>query len=116
MTSIVDCSALVPHDADLSFVFVSSPSVIKNGEIVYENYHGRGAVNYTSNGYSSTKSSCSALYGIATQQGWADPMDKVADRNSNTRQCNSDATFQNVLTMTGRSRNINNPQFSCTFV
>ena len=79
---------------------------------VYENYHGRGSVTYASNGFSSTKSSCAALYGIAMEQGWADPSDKVADKNSKTRQCNDDATFQNVLTMTGRSSNLDNPRFS----
>ena len=29
----------------------------------------------------------------------------------NTRQCNADAIFQNVLTMTGQSPDLNNPSF-----
>ena len=30
-----------------------------------------------------------------------------------SRQCNKDAIFQNVLTMTGQSPDLNNPSFLC---
>jgi len=85
--------------------------VVKNGFIVYENYRQGWNVNDTRQGWSTTKSHCSSLYGIATQQGWADPQDLVADRNNDTRDCNSNARFEHVLTMTGESTNLNNPTF-----
>jgi hypothetical protein len=49
--------------------------------------------------------------GIAVEQGWADENDKVSERVSNIRNCNPEATFKNVLTMTGDSRNVSEPQF-----
>lgn len=85
---------------------------IKNGEIVHEEYRNGGSISSTSAGWSTTKSSCAALYGIAIQQGWADVEDFVKDRNSGTRRCNNDAQFKHVLTMTGRSSNLDNPTFS----
>lgn len=85
--------------------------VIKNGVIVYEKYRGSGGTNVRRQAYSCTKSMCGSLYGIAVEQGWANVNDKVADRNIGTRQCNSNAEFRHVLTMTGRSSNINNPKF-----
>jgi len=54
---------------------------------------------------------CSALYGIAVQQGWANVKDRVLDRNSNARQCNRGAQFEHVLTMTGQSPDLSNPVF-----
>jgi len=54
---------------------------------------------------------CSALYGIAVQQGWANVKDKVLDRNANARQCNRDAQFEHVLTMTGQSSDLSTPRF-----
>lgn len=46
--------------------------VVKNGRIVYEKYRDGHGVTSTLQGYSTTKSSCAALFGIAVQQGWAD--------------------------------------------
>jgi len=86
--------------------------VIKNGYIVYERYRGSGGENVKRAAYSCTKSMCGTLYGIAVEQGWASVTDKVADFNSGTRQCNRDAEFRHVLTMTGQSSNINRPSFS----
>jgi CubicO group peptidase (beta-lactamase class C family) len=60
--------------------------VIKDGKIVQETYRGNGGVDSISEGYSTTKSQCSSLFGIAREQGWADPMDAVSSRNSGTRQ------------------------------
>jgi len=85
--------------------------VIKNGLIVHEEYYSRWGVNDTRAGWSTTKSHCSSLYGTATQQGWADPDELVRSR-TDTRNCNNDATFRHVLTMTGESRNIDQPSFS----
>jgi len=86
--------------------------VIKNGVVVYERYRGTGSVTTRRAAYSCTKSMCGSLYGIAVQQGWASVTDKVSDRNRGTRNCNNNALFQHVLTMTGQSSNINNPRFS----
>lgn len=86
--------------------------VIKEGVIVYERYRGSGGVNVRRDAWSCTKSMCGSLYGIAVEQGWADVSDRIADRNSGTRQCNNDARFEHALTMTGTSSNINNPRFS----
>jgi len=85
--------------------------VIKNGFIVHEEYYDRWDVNDTRAGWSTTKSHCSSLYGMAHQQGWADHDELVRDR-TDYRNCNRDATFKHVLTMTGESSNINNPSFS----
>jgi hypothetical protein len=86
--------------------------VVKEGKIVYENYRQGWTESSIRNGASSTKTACAALYGIATEQGWASPNDRVRDRNSGTRDCNRNATFGNVLTMTGESNNIDNPTFN----
>jgi len=85
--------------------------VAKNGYLVYEKYYNGWSEQRIKQGYSTTKSHCSSLYGIATQQGWANASQLVRTRNSGTRECNPDATFNHVLTMTGESTNINNPQF-----
>ena len=63
--------------------------------------------------YSHTKSLCSTLFGVAVQQGWASEFARVgvADPEYGTRECNPSATFQNVLTMTGMSKDIRNPEF-----
>jgi len=86
--------------------------VIKNGDLVYERYRGLRGPTTRSAAWSCTKSMCSTLYGIAVEQGWANPNDLVRDRNRGTRQCNRDATFAHVLTMTGQSANIAQPRFS----
>jgi CubicO group peptidase (beta-lactamase class C family) len=85
--------------------------VVKNGKIVHETYRRGHTESSLHAGWSTTKSLCASLYGVAVQQGWADVDDRVADRNSGTRQCNPDATFRHVLAMTGQSNNIDNPQF-----
>jgi len=86
--------------------------VVKNGKIVHETYRGGWSESSTREGFSTTKSQCSSLFGIARQQGWANVDDKISSRNSGTRQCNSQATFANALSMTGTSPNLNNPRFS----
>lgn len=88
--------------------------VVKNGKIVHETYRGGWSESSTREGFSTTKSQCSSLYGIARQQGWANPDELIATRNqkSGTRQCNTQATFANALSMTGTSPNINSPRFS----
>jgi len=85
---------------------------IKNGYIVYESYYDNWSETRARDGWSTTKSHCSSLFGVATEQGWADPLELVASRNDDTRNCNSRASFQHVLTMTGESSNINDPSFS----
>lgn len=86
--------------------------VIKDGVIVYEKYRGSGGTGVKRQAFSCTKSMCGSLYGISVEQGWANVEDKVANTNSDTRQCNKDAQFQHVLTMTGRSSNLNRPTFN----
>eukprot|EP00756_Hemistasia_phaeocysticola_P011458 Hpha_TRINITY_DN15122_c1_g16::TRINITY_DN15122_c1_g16_i1::g.129603::m.129603 len=86
--------------------------VVKNGKIVHETYRGGWSESSTREGYSTTKTQCSSLFGIARQQGWADPNELISSRNSGTRNCNKQATFKNALTMTGTSPDINNPRFS----
>ena len=44
---------------------------------------------------------CASLYGVAVNQGWAATVDKVANKNADTRRCNVAADFSHVLTMTG---------------
>lgn len=77
--------------------------VVKNGVIVHEEYANGRTQSSTQAGFSTTKSSCAALFGIAVEQGWANVGDRVLDRISNNRQCVSSATFEDVLSMTGRA-------------
>jgi len=84
--------------------------VVKNGKIVHETIYS-GSESKTNTGFSTTKSMCSSLFGIATEQGWASPEMKVADKVSNGRRCNPDAAFKNVLTMTGTSPDVANPRY-----
>eukprot|EP01047_Picozoa_sp_COSAG01_P022635 COSAG01_NODE_1351_length_10617_cov_4.243392_2_plen_320_part_00 len=86
--------------------------VVKDGKIVHETYRGSGGVDVISEGYSTTKSQCSTLFGIAREQGWASPFESIASRNSGTRQCNADAEFRHSLSMTGQSANLDSPTFS----
>jgi CubicO group peptidase (beta-lactamase class C family) len=88
--------------------------VVKNGYIVHETYYGNTQATSTRAGWSTTKSMCASLYGVAVQQGWApQPVSNfVANKGFGTRQCNVAANFQNVLTMTGTSSNIDEPRFS----
>lgn len=51
--------------------------VVKNGKIVYEKYRRGREVTTTTELYSHTKSLCSQMFGVASQQGWADVFDKV---------------------------------------
>jgi CubicO group peptidase (beta-lactamase class C family) len=76
--------------------------VVKNGNIVHEEYRNGRTESSIQAGFSTTKSSCAALFGIAVQQGWADVGDRVLDRISSNRNCVSGATFEDVLSMTGR--------------
>ena len=85
--------------------------VVKNGKIVAERYRNGWDEDRLHEGFSTTKSHCSSLFGIAREQGWAEPGWKVRDHNNGTRQCNAEAEFLNVLTMTGESRELGNPSF-----
>jgi CubicO group peptidase (beta-lactamase class C family) len=85
--------------------------VVKNGKIVKEVYRRGRTVSSVSELYSHTKSMCSSAFGIAVGQRWADPMAKIKDGLRDTRQCNPEAIFQNVLTMTGQSQDLENPTF-----
>ena len=53
------------------------------------------------------------MFGMAVEQGWADASDLVRERNplSGTRQCNANTDFRHVLTMTGRSEDLDDPEF-----
>lgn len=86
--------------------------VVKNGKIVHERYMGAGTEAGIRSAWSATKSMCSSMFGIAVEQGWADVMDRVADRNAGTRLCNDEAEFRHVLTMTGTSPDIEAPRYS----
>jgi len=86
--------------------------VIKNGFVVYEHYRREHTPSSLNTAWSTTKSLCASLYGVAVEQGWANPADRVAARNADTRECNPDSTFRNVLTMTGQSEDLNNPSFN----
>ena len=46
-------------------------------------------------------------------QGWAEHDLKPSETVKNSRKCNADATFRNVLTMTGTSPDISKPRFAC---
>lgn len=85
--------------------------VVKNGKIVHEQYYGssESAVN---TGFSTTKSLCSTAFGVATEQKWASPATRVAGSVANRRKCNIDATFKQVLTMTGTSPDITSPRYA----
>jgi len=85
--------------------------VIKNGFIVKEEYYDGWNSSRMREGYSTTKSHCSSLYGIARQQGWANTSDLVRNRNEDTRECNPDATFKLVLQMAAEGEDMNNPTF-----
>eukprot|EP00041_Stephanoeca_diplocostata_P015106 m.286268 g.286268 ORF g.286268 m.286268 type:complete len:407 (+) comp19925_c0_seq10:1297-2517(+) len=85
--------------------------VVKNGKIVFEKYRRGRTVSGTSEMYSHTKSFCASVFGTAVEQGWASPEERIAQRLKNTRQCNRDASFENVLTMTGQSPNLLWPTF-----
>ena len=82
------------------------------GKIVYEKYYGGRDKSTTNTAWSTTKSLCSTMFGIAKEQGWADETMTVQGSVKNTRRCSSGATWQNVLTMTGTSPNIQSPRFS----
>jgi len=85
--------------------------VVKNGKIVHETYYGGTTKASVQAGWSTTKSMCSTMFGIATEQGWASPNMKVSAKVKNQRKCNIEATFSNVLTMTGTSSSTSNPTF-----
>ena len=86
--------------------------MVKNGYIVHEQYYNGWTVSSMREGYSTTKSHCSTLYGIARLQGWANASELVRDRNDgDTRQCNSDATFRHVLWMAAEGEDMDNPAF-----
>ena len=86
--------------------------VIKNGFVVYEHYRREHTPSSLNTAWSTTKSLCASLFGVAVEQGWANPADRVAARNADMRECNPDSTFRNVLTMTGQSEDLNNPSFN----
>ena len=77
--------------------------VIKNGKLVYEHYRRGHSESALFGAWSATKSLCASLFGVAVEQGWADPGQLVRERNVDVRQCNPDTTFRHVLTMTGTS-------------
>ena len=83
--------------------------VVKDGKIVAEQYRLGFTESSTTAGFSTTKSQCSTLFGIARQEGWADPMEAIAARNNGTRQCNPSAEFRHSLSMTGESDNLAEP-------
>lgn len=85
--------------------------VVKNGKIVHEQYYG-SSESSVNTGWSTTKSLCSTLFGIARENGWATPATSVVGNVGNARKCNPEATFKEVLTMTGTSPDINTPRFS----
>jgi len=85
--------------------------VVKNGYIVAEEYYNGWDISSTKEAFSTTKSQCATLFGIAVAQGWANEEDYVRDRIANTLNCNPDAQFKHVLTMTGTSANISVPEF-----
>jgi CubicO group peptidase (beta-lactamase class C family) len=76
---------------------------VKNGKIVHETYYRNGGESSIRAGFSTTKTMCASLYGIAVEQGWASVTDRIANKNANTRQCDRTASFSNVLDMTGQS-------------
>lgn len=86
--------------------------VVKNGKIVFEAYRGAGNQEREQAAFSATKGMCASLFGVAQEQGWASVDDSVVERNGGARLCNQQATFKNVLTMTGTSPDINNPRYS----
>eukprot|EP01048_Picozoa_sp_COSAG05_P006228 COSAG05_NODE_395_length_10351_cov_9.372318_4_plen_125_part_00 len=43
------------------------------------------------------------------QQGWAQINDLIRERNSDTRQCNAEADFKHVLTVTEQSVDLDDP-------
>jgi len=52
------------------------------------------------------------MYGMAVQQGWADINDLIRERNNGEiRDCDAEADFRNVLTMTGESPDLSDPTF-----
>jgi CubicO group peptidase (beta-lactamase class C family) len=85
--------------------------VVKQGKIVKEEYYG-SSVSATNTGWSTTKSFCSSMFGVAMAQGWAEHEMKPSEKVKNSRKCNADATFRNVLTMTGTSPDISKPRFA----
>jgi CubicO group peptidase (beta-lactamase class C family) len=85
--------------------------VVKDGTIVEETYRLGHTQNSTMSGFSTTKSQCSSLYGIAREEGWADPMEPIAARNADTRQCNPSAEFRHSLSMTGESDDLAQPEW-----
>lgn len=87
-------------------------AVVKNGKLVHEQYYGSTTPSSVQAGWSTTKSLCSTMFGIATEQRFAEPTMRVADTVTNTRRCNKDATFKNVLSMTGTSPNMQSPRFA----
>jgi hypothetical protein len=86
--------------------------VVKNGKLVHETYYRGTGISSTRAGWSTTKSMCASLYGVAKQQGFANTTLPLADTGVNKLNCNQASDFSNVLTMTGTSSNINNPRFS----
>lgn len=52
------------------------------------------------------------MHGIAIEQGWGGLDKAVHGSVSNPRKCNRDATYQNVLSMTGTSPDISKPRFN----
>lgn len=83
--------------------------VVKNGFIVHEQYYNNWQQDSIRAAFSTTKSMCASLYGIAVQQGWANVSTPIAGQGISTRDCNPASTFANVLTMTGRSDSVSDP-------
>eukprot|EP00729_Bicosta_minor_P006994 gene6994-11262_t len=66
----------------------------------------------TRQAWSTTKSMCASLFGVAVEQGWASVQDSVARTVRNARNCNAEARFEHVLSMTGTSKDIADPVYT----
>lgn len=86
--------------------------VTKNGKIVYEKYRLNRTKETVSELFSGTKTMCASLFGTAVQQGWASDLFKLNEHvPTGSRLCNPNATFRNVMTMTGESADLEHPTF-----
>eukprot|EP00037_Helgoeca_nana_P006842 m.62497 g.62497 ORF g.62497 m.62497 type:complete len:326 (+) comp17691_c0_seq1:2354-3331(+) len=84
--------------------------VAKEGKIVYEEYYG-SSISSRNTAYSTTKSLCSSLFGMSVKQGWGNVEHDVHEYSRDGLKCTKGATMKNVLTMTGQSRNLSQPEF-----
>mmetsp|Transcript_26546 Transcript_26546/g.79748 ORF Transcript_26546/g.79748 Transcript_26546/m.79748 type:complete len:427 (-) Transcript_26546:82-1362(-) len=85
--------------------------VVKNGKIVYEKYRRGRTESKSTELYSHTKSYSSSVFGRAVTKGYTSQYNTIEREVPDTLQCNPKATWENVLTMTGQSPNIDRPVF-----